>query len=121
MAKPKEDLYRKAPTHLYRKDGSSAFFKTQAEVDRAWATGWFGPPWLHHDIDKTTPLSQVTFETKQDLQNALDLDDRYEGYRINKKRTVDEINRRLIQFEVNKGIIDAPEGYVEDPDLDDDN
>lgn len=96
-----ENNYKTAPTWLYNRDGKSKFCKTQDEVDLAWASGWFGPPWL---IKKRPLISKQELATKGDIQRAINEDPRYLNCTINVKRTLEEVINRVIEFEVENNI-----------------
>ena len=113
--KGKMEIYKKAPTFLYNKDGDSKLFETQKQVDQAWKEGWFGPPWMLRD---TPPISEQTFETKAMMEEALLRDPRYEGCKIVVSRSAAECLERIVKFELEKGII-SPEPYPDDEDEDD--
>ncbi len=93
---------RTAPTWLFNKNGETKLFKTQEEVDQAWEDGWFDEP-----VEKRAKiplLSELTW-TKRELENLVSEDDRYTGFRVDKRETVDNIRFGLISFEAEHNLI----------------
>ena len=114
----RENMYKVAPTFLYTMDGDSKLFNSQAEVDKAWDEGWFGPPWA---VEGKRAISTMEFDTKAMLGDEVKSDPRYNGLSLNLSRSMKENMDRLIKFEVEAGIIEiesepGSEDEVEDGD-----
>ena len=106
MGKVDINYYKLAPTWLFKIDGSKKLFMTQAEVDKAWKEGWYGPPWA---IQGAPLLSTVTHSTKADLKKSVEDDPRYEGFSVNTRKSVEDIMTELIVFE-QENVVDKKEG-----------
>jgi len=96
--------YRKAPTWLFNIDGETAFFKTQEGVDQAWEDGWFGPKSL---AQKTPLMSDMEFTSKAHRKEIVESDPRYIGLRLNNKKTVEELEADILEFEKENGLTDT--------------
>lgn len=92
----KINYYKLAPTRLYSLDGESKVFRTQEEVNKAWEEGWFGPPWLVKDAPL---ISEMDWDTKQDMIDAVRGDPRYDGLGTNKNNTVEVLMEKIRAFE----------------------
>ena len=100
------NYYRLAPTFLYDGKGGSRLFKTQDEVDQAWKDGWFGPPWLNN---VSPPMSQMEWEVKADLLDAVGHDPRYSGLKLKNNMNLDTIMGEILKWEEEKGLVEIEE------------
>ena len=97
----KVNYYKLAPTFLYNLQGDSKLFNTQDEVDAAWKEGWFGPPWLSKDAPR---ISELEWETKQDMIDATHDDPRYKGLYLSKRKNTDTLKEEILAFEEEKKV-----------------
>ena len=97
----KINYYKMAPTRLYNLEGDSKVFRTQEGVDKAWEEGWFGPPWL---IQKSPLISEMDWEKKQDMIDAVYVDPRYKGLYLSKQKTVKNLMADVVVFEGEKSL-----------------
>lgn len=98
------NAYKEAPTWLYNLDGESKLFKTQEEVDEAWANGWFGPPHARTPLLSEQGLDHMT---KAEIAEAVEDDPRYGGLTVNVGNTKDEILTRIKEFEEEHDLVDV--------------
>ena len=106
----KPNYYKLAPTRLYHLSEDSKVFRSQEEVDKAWEEGWFGPPWL---MKSASLISEMDWDTKQGMIDAVYLDSRYKGLYLNKQKTVKDLKIAIVVFEGEKGL-GKPEDTKED-------
>jgi hypothetical protein len=104
------DYCRLAPTWLSKGD-EKKLFKTQAEVDAAWDSGWHGPDGVkekgEEKGDNVLPISKQLFGTKAELAAGVAADQRYKGLKLdiqNMTRAVMTI--AILEFETANGIGD---------------
>jgi len=100
---PNQDPYKVAPTWLFNEQGDTKLFNTQEEVDSAWESGWFGPPWLM----RSAPLLSGLEWTKNQLASMVATDARYAGFKVNTRRNVEELRSELVEYEVARGLKDV--------------
>jgi len=98
----KVNYYRLAPTWLCKASGEKKLFMTQAEVDKAWDEGWYGPPWSSPE-EENPLLSTFEWPSKQALKDAAAVDSRYGGFEVNLKDNVETIMSKLAAFEESMG------------------
>ena len=88
--------YKLAPTFLFNQAGDSRLFETQDEVDAAWLSGWFGPPWL---LEKAKLISEREWASKQEMIDAVLEDPRYDGYAPAKRKNVETLMEEIVTYE----------------------
>lgn len=94
--KPKMDCYKQAPTWLFNMNDESKLFTAQNEVDDAWKKGWFGPK----SLAAAAPLlSNIKWERKLDLTEAIRGDIRYRDFVINPRLNFKQVMEKIIIFE----------------------
>ena len=92
----KVNLHKVAPVALHNRAGEQRTFRTQPEVDQAWADGWFGPASLLKD----KPLiSDEEWETKQAMIDAVHDDPRYKGLFLSKRKAMKTLEEDITTFE----------------------
>lgn len=99
MGKP--NYYKLAPTALYNLEGDSKTFHTQEDVDKAWEEGWFGPPWL---VQNAPLISEMDWDLKQDMVDAVHGDPRYEGLHLSSRKSAKVLMGDIVIFEEENGI-----------------
>lgn len=99
MGKP--NYYKLAPTRLYNLEGGSKVFRTQEKVDKAWEEGWFGPPWL---VQNAPLISEMDWDLKKDMIDAVHGDPRYEGLHLSSRKSVEILMGDIVIFEEENSI-----------------
>ena len=110
MSKP--NYYKLAPTVLYNLEGDAETFYTQEAVDKAWEEGWFGPPWL---VQNAPLISEMDWNLKQDMIDAVHGDPRYEGLHLSSRKSAKVLMGDIVIFEEENNVANTITPKDEDP------